>query len=73
MDFIVGLPVVRGFSVIMVVVDRLSKYGHFTPLPAHFSSVTMAEAFLQHIVKLHGVPRTIVSDRDRTLVRFGVT
>lgn len=47
-------------------VDRLSKYGHFTPLPAHFSSSIVADAFIRNIVKLHGLPRTIVSDRDKT-------
>lgn len=66
MDFIVGLPLVRCFSVIMVVVDRLSKYGQFTPLPPHFSSTIVIEAFLHSVVKHHGLPRTIVSDRDKT-------
>lgn len=66
MDFIIGLPQVRNYSVILVVVDRLSKYGHFIPLPANFSSQTVAEAFLQQIIRLHGIPRTIVSDRDKS-------
>lgn len=65
MDFIIALPPVRGTSVIVVVIDRLSKYGHFIPLPS-FSSRIVAESFLQHIVKRHGIPRIIVSDRDRT-------
>ena len=65
MDFITGLPSVRGYSVILVVVDRLSKYGHFIPVPADFSSQKVADTFLHNIVKLHGISSTIVSDRDK--------
>ncbi|PNX93307.1 Ty3/gypsy retrotransposon protein [Trifolium pratense] len=65
MDFITGLPIVNGFSVIMVVVDRLTKYAHFLTLKAYYSSKTVAEAFMSNIVKLHGMPRSIVSDRDK--------
>ncbi|XP_028776266.1 uncharacterized protein LOC114733022 [Neltuma alba] len=68
MDFITGLPIVKGNSVILVVVDRLSKYGHFLPLPATFSSTSVAEVFVQHIVKLHGIPKSIVTDRDKTSI-----
>jgi hypothetical protein len=56
MDFITGLPPSNGFSVIMVVVDRLSKYSHFTPLKSDFTSAKVAEAFLHNVVKLHGFP-----------------
>jgi len=65
MDFIVGLPPSYGFSVIMVVIDRLSKYAHFCTLKADYSSKHEAEAFMQSIVKLHGMPKSIVSDRER--------
>ena len=65
MDFIVGLPPSYGFSVIMVVIDRLSKYAHFCTLKADYSSKHVAEAFMQSIVKLHGMPKSIVSDSDR--------
>lgn len=68
MDFTVGLPLSRGYSVIFVVVDRLSKFGYFIPLKAAFSSVTVAEAFINNVVKLHGVPKSIISDRDRTFL-----
>lgn len=65
MDFITGLPPSNGFTVIMVVVDRLSKYSHFAPLKADFNSFKVAEAFLHNIVCLHGFPRSLVSDRDK--------
>ncbi|WVY91553.1 hypothetical protein V8G54_037067 [Vigna mungo] len=65
MDFIVGLPPSHGFTVILVVVDRLSKYGHFAPLKADYSSKTVADIFMHSIIRLHGMPKSIVSDRDR--------
>ncbi|KAF5775135.1 putative nucleotidyltransferase, Ribonuclease H [Helianthus annuus] len=64
MDFITSLPSSHGKTVIMVVIDRLSKYGHFIGLPANFSSVTVATAFINDFVRLHGVPTNIVTDRD---------
>ncbi|XP_050878548.1 uncharacterized protein LOC127082359 [Lathyrus oleraceus] len=65
MDFITGLPPSNSYTVILVVVDRLSKYSHFIPLKADYNSHKVAEVFLHTIVKLHGFPKTIVSDRDR--------
>jgi hypothetical protein len=66
MDFIVGLPKVGNKSVIMVVVDRLSKYAHFCSLPHPFMPVLVVQVFLDHIFKLHGMPTSIVSDHDPT-------
>jgi hypothetical protein len=68
MDFITGLPNSHGFTVIMVVIDRLSKYSHFFPLKTDYSSKTVAEVFMRNIVKLHGVPKSIVSDRDKVFM-----
>lgn len=65
MDFITGLPSSRGYQVILVVVDRLSKYAHFATLKTGFTSSQVADRFFDRVVKLHGLPSTIVSDRDR--------
>ena len=65
MDFITHLPSSFGYSVIMVVIDRLSKYAHFAPLKANYTSQQVAEQFFHTVVKLHGLPQSIVSDRDK--------
>jgi hypothetical protein len=64
LDFVEALPRVRGKSVILTVVDRFSKYCHFIPLAHPYSAESVAQAFFAEIVRLHGVPRSMVSDRD---------
>lgn len=66
MDFIEGLPNSKGFNNLWVVVDRLTKYNHITPLKHPCTAQDIANLFLKHIFKLHGLPLSIVSDRDRT-------
>ena len=55
---------VRGKSVILTVVDMFSKYCHFFPLAHPYSAESVAQAFFTDIIRLHGMPRSMVSDRD---------
>jgi hypothetical protein len=64
MDFIDGLPASYGRTTIFVVVDRLSKYGHFTPLKHPYTAAQVAQVFFETIFRLHGIPSSIVCDRD---------
>lgn len=65
MDFVEGLPKSEGKDCILVVVDRLTKVGHFVALSHPYSATIVAQLFLDNIYKLHGLPKTIVIDRDK--------
>jgi hypothetical protein len=64
MDFIIGLPKSEGKSVIMVIVDRMTKYAHFCALSHPLKASTVSTTFMETVQKLHGIPKIIVSDRD---------
>lgn len=56
MDFIDGLPMSEGKSVILVVVDKFTKYSHFIPLSHPFNAIQVAKLFMDNVFKLHGPP-----------------
>ncbi|GJV37989.1 putative nucleotidyltransferase, ribonuclease H [Tanacetum coccineum] len=65
MDFVTGLPTTqKRHDAIWVVVDRLTKSAHFLPIRKNYGISKLAEIFQQEIVRLHGTPTSIVSDRD---------
>jgi hypothetical protein len=63
-DFIEALPRVNSKIVILTVVDRFSRYCHFIPLAHPYTAESVAQAFFAEVVRLHGVPQSIVSDCD---------
>jgi hypothetical protein len=64
MDFITRLPKFEGKSVIMVIVDRLTKYKHLCALSHPFKASIVSITFMETVQKLHGNPKVIVGDRD---------
>jgi hypothetical protein len=69
MDFIVGFPrTTKGYDSIWVIVDRLTKIAHFLPVWVKYTMATYAELYIARILSLHGVPKTIVSDRGPQFV-----
>jgi hypothetical protein len=68
MDFITGLPRTKsGYDSIWVVVDRLTKVAHFIPVKTTYTSARLAKIYMNQIVCLHGVPKSILSDRGTQL------
>jgi hypothetical protein len=69
MDFIVGLPLTpQKHDSIWVIVDRLTKTAHFVPVHTTYSVERYAEIYVDLILRLHGVPKTILSDQGTQFV-----
>ena len=66
MDFIQGIPKYGGKTVILVVVDRISKYSHFCALNHPYTTSSLVQIFMDQIFLLHGIPSSIVSDHNTT-------
>jgi hypothetical protein len=64
MDFVEVFPKFSGKTVVLIVVDMFSKFTHFIPLGHPYTTVSVARAFFEGIVRFHGIPCSIVSDRD---------
>jgi hypothetical protein len=65
MDFIEDLPMSDNANVILVVVDKYTKFAHFVPLRHPFTVASVARLFMDQIYKLHGLPKSIISDHGR--------
>ena len=65
MDFVLGLPrSPKGDDAIWVIVDRMAKSAHFLPVRMNYFLNQLAQLYVDEIVRLHGVPASIVLDRD---------
>ena len=62
-DFITKLPLVQEYNLILVVVDRLTKIGHFIPTIEKMLVKGLARLFRDNVQKLHGLPESIILDR----------
>jgi hypothetical protein len=63
MDFITGLPEVDEYNALWVIVDRLTKMGHFVACKETMGPKDLADEFLLHVIRAHGLPNSIISDR----------
>lgn len=65
LDFIEGLPSSHHYNAILVAIDKFTKYAHFIPLVHPFIALHVAQLYMDHIYRLHGLPQVIIADRDR--------
>jgi hypothetical protein len=64
LDFVDGLPQSAGFTSVLVVVDKLTKYAHFLPLAHPYAAAQVAQLYIDNVFKLHSMPTALISDRD---------
>ena len=64
LDFVESLPKSQLKDAVLVVADKLTKFVHFVPLSHPYTAAQVAHLYMQHVFKLHGMPTTIVSDKD---------
>ena len=64
MDFITRLLKVQGKDCIFVIVDRFTKFSHFFVIPSTSSTTQIIDLFFKEVFILHGLPKTIISDKD---------
>jgi hypothetical protein len=64
MDFMPELPLSNGFDNILVIVDKLIKYGIFIPTTTNITEVETTASFFKHVISKFGIPRQLISDRD---------
>jgi len=63
MDFIAGLPTSNGSDALWVIIDRLTKMGHFVACDGTMDPAGLADSFVRHVIRPHGLPTNIISDR----------
>lgn len=67
-DFIIKLPISKGYDSVMVMVDKNTKLGHFIPMKETIDSQEIASLYLHHVWKLHGTPDEVIPDRGPIFV-----
>jgi len=70
MDFVEGLPKYQSKDVVLVVVDRLTKFVYFVPLSHPYTAAKVATLYLHYVFKLHGMPASIVNDRGLVFTSY---
>jgi hypothetical protein len=64
MDYVDGFPKIVGKSVVLTIINRFSMYAHFIALGHLYIATPVAQAFFDQVIQLHGIPCSIVNDRD---------
>lgn len=65
LNFVEGLPSSNKYNSILVVIDKFTKYGHFIPLAHTYTTLQVAQLYLDNIYRLYGLPQVLISERDK--------